>query len=287
MDIAVELSLYPLGQDLIPKIKDFIERLNRVKRCQGDHQQHEYADGRSLRPGVRCLHPGDPHHLRPGRQVRGGHESHRAAHRPPLSQTLDAIIAAPAAMSGAEVIAVSSGVGYTWCWPCSRSRWCWVAGGISSAIVIWLSAQNALPMQAGAQRLLRRRVRLWLLAAGPTRTGPRPAVVTLLAAALACWAPGRAARQCAHRAIPGARNRAAWPYLDSLTTWGSLFTTWLVARVKLENWLYWFVIDVVLTYLCIVQQLPFVGLLYATYLGISLVGFVAWLKTYRRQARAQ
>ena len=30
MDIAVELSLYPLEQDLIPKIKDFIDRLNTV-----------------------------------------------------------------------------------------------------------------------------------------------------------------------------------------------------------------------------------------------------------------
>ncbi len=28
MDIAVELSLYPLERDLIPKIKDFIDRLN-------------------------------------------------------------------------------------------------------------------------------------------------------------------------------------------------------------------------------------------------------------------
>ena len=28
MDIAVELSLYPLQPDLVPKIKDFIERLN-------------------------------------------------------------------------------------------------------------------------------------------------------------------------------------------------------------------------------------------------------------------
>ncbi len=27
MDIAVELSLYPLEQDRVPKIKDFIERL--------------------------------------------------------------------------------------------------------------------------------------------------------------------------------------------------------------------------------------------------------------------
>jgi uncharacterized protein YqgV (UPF0045/DUF77 family) len=30
MDIAVELSLYPLQQDRVPKIKDFIERLNTI-----------------------------------------------------------------------------------------------------------------------------------------------------------------------------------------------------------------------------------------------------------------
>jgi uncharacterized protein YqgV (UPF0045/DUF77 family) len=30
MDIAVELSLYPLQQERVPRIKDFIERLNSV-----------------------------------------------------------------------------------------------------------------------------------------------------------------------------------------------------------------------------------------------------------------
>ena len=30
MDIAVELSLYPLERDRVPKIKEFIERLNAV-----------------------------------------------------------------------------------------------------------------------------------------------------------------------------------------------------------------------------------------------------------------
>ena len=29
MDIAVEISLYPLDQEFIPRIQDFIERLNR------------------------------------------------------------------------------------------------------------------------------------------------------------------------------------------------------------------------------------------------------------------
>jgi uncharacterized protein YqgV (UPF0045/DUF77 family) len=30
MDIAVELSLYPLEQDRVPKIKEFIDRLNTI-----------------------------------------------------------------------------------------------------------------------------------------------------------------------------------------------------------------------------------------------------------------
>ena len=84
-----------------------------------------------------------------------------------------------------------------------------------------------------------------------------------------------------------AETGAAWPFLDSVTTWASLVATWLVVRMKLENWLYWIAIDLVLTYLCAAQKLAFVGVLYATYLGISVVGFVAWLKTYRRQARAR
>ncbi len=53
MDIAVELSLYPLEQDRVPKIKDFIDRLNRGRRGARDHQQPEHPGGRSVRPGVR------------------------------------------------------------------------------------------------------------------------------------------------------------------------------------------------------------------------------------------
>jgi nicotinamide mononucleotide transporter len=82
-----------------------------------------------------------------------------------------------------------------------------------------------------------------------------------------------------------AETGAAWPFLDSVTTWASLIATWLVVRMKLENWVYWIAIDVVLTYLFIAQKLPFIGLLFATYLGISVVGFATWLRSYRLQAR--
>ena len=36
---------------------------------------------------------------------------------------------------------------------------------------------------------------------------------------------------------------------------GNLFATWLVARVKLENWLYWIAIDAALVYLFAAQAL--------------------------------
>ncbi len=48
MDIAVELSLYPLEQDRVPKIKDFIDRLNTVSGRARHHQQPEYAGGGAI-----------------------------------------------------------------------------------------------------------------------------------------------------------------------------------------------------------------------------------------------
>ena len=81
-------------------------------------------------------------------------------------------------------------------------------------------------------------------------------------------------------------TQAAWPYLDSLTTWGSLFTTWLVARVKLENWAYWFVIDAVEAFLFFEQKLYLLGLMTAATLVVIIFGHRSWWRTWREQGRA-
>jgi nicotinamide mononucleotide transporter len=80
-----------------------------------------------------------------------------------------------------------------------------------------------------------------------------------------------------------AETKAAWPLLDSLTTGFSLLATWLAARAKLENWLYWIVIDGVLVFLFYVQDLPFLAFLNVLFIGIAAGGFVAW----RRRLHAQ
>ena len=42
---------------------------------------------------------------------------------------------------------------------------------------------------------------------------------------------------------------AALPFLDALTSWGAIITTYMVAKKLLENWIYWFVIDTISIYL--------------------------------------
>ena len=50
-------------------------------------------------------------------------------------------------------------------------------------------------------------------------------------------------------------TQAAFPYLDSFTTWGAVLTTYMVTRKVLENWIYWFVIDSISIYLFPTQPL--------------------------------
>lgn len=69
---------------------------------------------------------------------------------------------------------------------------------------------------------------------------------------------------------------AAWPYLDSFTTWASVITTWMVAQKVLENWLYWIVIDSVSIGLYADRGLYLTALLFVAYVIIAIYGYSAW-----------
>lgn len=71
-------------------------------------------------------------------------------------------------------------------------------------------------------------------------------------------------------------SNAAWPYLDSFTTWGSVVTTYMVTQKIIENWLYWIVIDTVAMLLYIDRGLDFTALLFFAYVVIVIVGYFNW-----------
>jgi|SRR5690554_1112597 len=76
-------------------------------------------------------------------------------------------------------------------------------------------------------------------------------------------------------------TEAAWPFVDSFTTWASVITTYMVARKVLENWYYWMVINSTSMIIFIERELYLTALLLMTYLIISIFGYIAWRRDYR------
>ena len=78
---------------------------------------------------------------------------------------------------------------------------------------------------------------------------------------------------------------ARLPYLDSLTTWGSVVTTFMVVRKVLENWIYWLVIDSISIYLYLDRELYFTSMLFAVYIVIVFFGWFSWSRSYKQNMK--
>jgi nicotinamide mononucleotide transporter len=72
---------------------------------------------------------------------------------------------------------------------------------------------------------------------------------------------------------------AAWPFVDSMVTWSSVFTTFLVARKVYENWYWWLVIDSVSLVLYFTRHLYVTMLLFALYLVLIVIGMREWRRS--------
>ena len=72
---------------------------------------------------------------------------------------------------------------------------------------------------------------------------------------------------------------AALPYWDNALFAGSLIAMWLTARKKIENWVFWFVIDVVSVGVYWAQGLPLYASLYFVYLAMAVAGWRSWKRS--------
>lgn len=83
-----------------------------------------------------------------------------------------------------------------------------------------------------------------------------------------------------------ANTAAAWPFVDSMVTWSSVFATFLVARKVYENWHWWLVIDSVAAYLYFTRQLYATMLLFLLYLVMIAAGMREWRRSLPAAAPA-
>lgn len=77
---------------------------------------------------------------------------------------------------------------------------------------------------------------------------------------------------------------AAYPYLDSATTYAAIWATFLVAQKVLENWWYWLVIDTISIFIYWSRDLELTALLFAFYVVLIPAGIIGWTRSYRERS---
>jgi len=206
------------------------------------------------------------------------------------------LVAGATSLSGWELVAVLLGIAYL-VLAVRESLWCWYAAFAGTAIFLWLFWQVNLFMESALQvYYLVMAVYGWYQWRHGGRGGTSSQAAARAAARatlpIGTWSPrahGYAiGAVLVASAISGALlaryTSAALPYLDSFTTWGSILTTWMVARKILENWLYWLVIDSASIYLYLERGLVLTAGLFMVYLVIVVFGYLRWRQQYRLQS---
>lgn len=181
-----------------------------------------------------------------------------------------------AATGPVEAAAVLCGIGYILL-AIRQRRACWIFGGLSTALYIWVFAEARLYLQAGLQVLYvllavhgwRQWTREGGDGAGPfvRRLGARSHAMVLLATA---------ALTMLTAPLLAAWSDSAAPWADALGTWASIAATWLMIRKVAANWLWWIVVDAGLAVLFASQGLLFTALLYVLFALLAISGWRAW-----------
>lgn len=199
---------------------------------------------------------------------------------------MDSLLTQLLATSPWEVAAAALGLAYLLL-AVRRNLLCWLCAFVSTAIYLVLFARAALYMQSLLQIF-------YLVMAvygfmdwrkGKTASGEvlirswtmrqhlLALVLVVIATVINGWLLARG-------------TDAAAPYVDSLVTWGSVVTTWMVARRVIENWLYWIVVDAIAAWLYFSQGLLVTTILFVIFLGIVVRGYFTWRRELSLQRAA-
>jgi len=73
--------------------------------------------------------------------------------------------------------------------------------------------------------------------------------------------------------------RIAVPFLDTFTTAAAFVGMWLMAKKKIENWIFWIITNLVSIPLYFVKGYGFTGIQYTIFLILAIQGYHQWKKS--------
>ncbi len=200
-----------------------------------------------------------------------------------MASTFAQVLQQFAALSLPEIVAVALAIAYLLL-AIRQNIWCWACAAVSTAIYVYLFVDAKLYMESALNGF-------YFLMAGygwyawrsgtaqsaelPVSVWPiRVHAVAILSVAVLSGLSGFLLQRF---------TDAALPYIDSLTTFAAVWTTFLVARKVLENWWYWLVIDAASVAIYWSRGLELTALLFVLYLVMIPFGLLSWRRSFVAQ----
>jgi nicotinamide mononucleotide transporter len=188
--------------------------------------------------------------------------------------------------SWVEILAVVLAVAYLLL-AIRQSIACWMAAFVSSCLYVWVLFGARLYMES-VLNLFYAAMAVYGFWQWRAREDGTPLAVSRWPAARNGWGlAGVIALSAVSSFFLRRYTPAAWPFVDSMVTWASVFATFLVARKVYENWHWWLLIDSVSLYLYFTRRLYLTMLLFAVYLALIAIGMREWRRSLPRRARAE
>jgi nicotinamide mononucleotide transporter len=190
-------------------------------------------------------------------------------------------VAALAALPAVEWVAAALALGYLLL-AIRQSPWCWAFSVASALLYLAVFTRAGLYMQAALQVFyVGMAVYGWSTWRGVAGRAPvaisrwpwRRHLLALVAVTLVAGVNG---------ALVARQAGGDWvPFVDAAIAWGSVLTTWMVARKVIENWLYWIVLDAAMVALAATQGLTVTAVLFGLYTALALRGYWRWRQDER------
>lgn len=77
-------------------------------------------------------------------------------------------------------------------------------------------------------------------------------------------------------------TNAAFAYLDTFTTVFAVFSTYMLTKKIVENWIYWVIIDAVSIYIYINKGFYLTSILFVIYTILAFFAFIKWKVEYEK-----
>jgi nicotinamide mononucleotide transporter len=199
---------------------------------------------------------------------------------------LTQVIEQAQAQSVPETIAVMAAIAYL-AFAIRQQIICWLFAAISTAIYIWLFIGAKLYMESmlNVFYLVMAGYGGWVWSNGREGGHDRPVVIwpaswhLIAVVVISCLS-----------VLSGywlsVYSDAAFPYIDSMTTWFAIWATFLVARKVLENWWYWLLIDIMSIFIYWSRDLQLTAFLFVIYVIMIPIGLLSWRNSMLRQVDA-